>query len=95
LQQQQSDIETKIVKRILRYFVHNPTAADSLEGVARWRLLEEQIQNSVLQTDAALTWLVSQGFLQEVKPAGAVALFRLDPKRRADAIRFLEEQDQA
>ena len=89
------DAEPAIVKQILNYFVRNRNAADSLEGVARWRLLEEQIQRSLQQTEAALKWLVAKGYLQEIKPAGSVHLFRLAQDRQAKALKFLQEQNNA
>ncbi len=80
------------MKQVLGYFVRNPEAADSLEGVARWRLLEEQIQSSLVQTEAAVEWLVAQGFLLEFGSRGSGHLFRLNPARRDDAIRLLEKK---
>ena len=85
--------ETTIVKQVLGYFVRNPKAADTLEGVARWRLLEEQIQNSISQTETAVEWLVAQGLLQEFNPRGTGRLFRLNPARLDDAIRLLEKTE--
>lgn len=82
--------EFDLVKQVLSYFVRNPNAADSLEGITRWRLLEEQIHRSLQETQVALSWLVEQGFLDEVKPAGATPIFRLNPERRADAVSFVE-----
>lgn len=79
-----------MVKQVLNYFVRNPNAADNLQGITRWRLLEEQIHRSLQETQVALTWLVEQGFLDEVKTPGAPPIFRLHPERRADAISFLE-----
>jgi len=87
--------EPAIVRQILNYFLRNRSAADSLEGVARWRLLEEQIQRSLQETDAALKWLVAKGYLEEIKPAGSVPLFRLAPDRQAEALEFLEERNKA
>jgi hypothetical protein len=79
--------------RILEYFARNRDAVDSLEGIARWRLLEEQIHHSLQQTEAALRWLLARGFLEEIKVPGSVPLFRLVPNRLAQALRFLEEED--
>ena len=39
-----------IAKEILSYFLRNPQAADNLEGVARWRLLEQTVHRSVEET---------------------------------------------
>jgi hypothetical protein len=82
--------ETTIVKQVLGYFVRNPEAADSLEGIARWRLLKEQIQNSLSQTETAVEWLVAQGYLEEFGSRGLGRLFRLNPARRDEAIRLVE-----
>jgi hypothetical protein len=93
LPQAEPEPDWEIVKQILSYFVRNPKAADSLEGVARWRLLEEQVRSSLQQTEAALAWLVSQGFLEDVQTAGSNHIFRLDPNRYADAMRVLGSQE--
>jgi hypothetical protein len=78
-----------MAKEILRYFLRNPQAADSFEGVARWRLLEEVVQRRVEGTHEALSWLVRHGFLREASPAGTGAIFSLNPERQAEAERFL------
>jgi hypothetical protein len=82
--------EFDLVKQVLSYFVRNPNAADDLEGITRWRLLEEQIHRSLQETQAALTWLVEQGFLHEVKTQGTKPIFRLNQERHADAVSLLE-----
>jgi hypothetical protein len=81
--------ELDIVKQILSYFVRNPNAVDSLEGVARWRLLEEQIDRTVRKTETALQWLLAEGYLQEVRRPGTEKLYQLNLKRRSKAIEFL------
>ena len=79
-----------MAKEVLRYFVHNPQAADSLEGVARWRLLEETVQRHVEATHQALNWLVAQGFLRQVTSPGTGPIFSLNAERRGEAERFLD-----
>jgi hypothetical protein len=76
-------------KKILRYFVRNPEAADTYEGIATWRLLEEAIHQSTEETQEALSWLVSQGFLRETSIAGGVPIFRLNSQKRKEAEDFL------
>jgi hypothetical protein len=89
---QETEPERQIVKQILSYFIRNPKAADSLEGVAHWRLLEEQVHRSVQQTEIALEWLVAEGFLQEVQTSGSTRIFKLNPERGEDAVRFIAEK---
>jgi hypothetical protein len=83
------DPDGEIVKQILSYFVRNPQAVDSVEGIARWRLLEEQIHRTVKQSQVALDWLAANGYLDEVCEAGSQRLFRLNAQRHADAATFL------
>jgi hypothetical protein len=84
-----AEADPEIARQVLFYFMRNPQAADSLEGIARWRLLEERLQRSLQQTDAAVKWLVMKGYLQEIRPVGCVQLYRLDPKRQDEAAKFL------
>ena len=77
------------VKDILAYFLRNPQAIDSIEGVARWRVMEEQIHRSLEQTQSALAWLLSEGYLEELAIAGPGRIVRLNPERQAVAARFI------
>jgi hypothetical protein len=70
---------------ILNYFLRNPAAADSLEGITRWRLLEQAIQRTLLETEKALKWLVEEGYLLEVEQPRSRRLFRLNPERLKQA----------
>lgn len=82
------------VRRILRYFVRNPDAADTYEGIVRWRLVEEAIHQTTEETEQALDWLLSRGFLSEVPIAGNAPVFRLNPTKRAEAEGFLRAAEQ-
>ena len=78
-----------MVREILSYFLRNPQAADSLVGVATWRLLDESVRRNVEGAREALSWLVSRGFLkQEVRPSSG-PIFMLNERRRGEAGRFL------
>ena len=83
------------MKQILSYFLRNSKAADTLEGIARWRLLEEQVHRSFQQTESALAWLVEQGFLEEVETVGSSRIFRLAPQSQEKTARFLAEERSA
>jgi hypothetical protein len=77
-------------REILAYFLRNPSAADSLEGIARWRLLEQAIHRTILQTEGALSWLVKNGYLIEVEQTHSRRLFRLNPEKQAAAGELLK-----
>lgn len=74
---------------ILHYFLRNPRAADTLEGVARWRLLEEITHRRVEQTWRALGWLTDHGYLLATTTRSTGRIFRLNPRHRAEAERLV------
>ncbi len=91
----QVEPDPAVVKQILGYFVQNRKAADTLEGIARWRLLQEEVRRNVQQTERALEWLVERGLVEELRPPGyQTPIFRLNPDRREDALRFLSKAEE-
>jgi len=81
--------DPEAVREILRYFVRNPQAADNLEGIARWRLLDELVTRRVEQTARALDWLVARGYLCATTTAGTGSIFSANPEKAAEARDFL------
>jgi hypothetical protein len=86
-------VDRGLAKEVLRYFLGNSQAADDLEGVARWRLLEVTVYRSVEETRQALAWLVSQGFLKERAVPGSTTIFSLNVDKRDEMDRFLALPD--
>jgi len=84
-----------VAMQILSYFVRNPSAADSLEGITQWRLLEEAIHCSLLETSDALQWLLEQGYLAEIAKTRRGSLYRLNPERRHEAELLLQSRGDA
>jgi hypothetical protein len=82
-----------IARQILSYFLRNPKAADSFDGIARWRLLEDIARRSVTATEDALTWLIEEGYLQQEALPGSKSLFRLNSNMREEAEQFVENPD--
>jgi hypothetical protein len=80
-----------VAKDILRYFLHNPGAVESLTEIARWRLMQEQIRRSVEETQTALNWLIAEGYVREEVRVGTESLFQLNPARRQEAESLVEE----
>ena len=72
-------------KEILSYYVRNPGAADSLEGITRWRLLDEAIHRTLTETEESLEWLVKEGYLITMNEGHSKRLFRLNPARQKEA----------
>jgi hypothetical protein len=76
---------------ILEYFIRNPDATDDLEGIARFRLLDQIIYRHVGEVSSALNWLVAAGLLTRTDVAEGHALYSLNRTRRAEAERFLAQ----
>jgi hypothetical protein len=73
---------------ILSYFVRNREAVDTYEGIARWRLMEQAIHYTTIQTQEALAWLVSEGYLTESRSTGTPPIYSLNQARQRDAERI-------
>lgn len=82
-----------VARQILGYFVRNPNTVDSLDGIARWRLLEAMVRQSVEDTAKGVHVLVQQGFLDEEDVPGLAPLFRLNPEKREEAEKALAAGD--
>jgi hypothetical protein len=78
---------------ILSYFVRNPKAADTLEGIARWRLVDEVIHRKLQETRSALAWLVESGFILVNSSLAAGDVFTLNEAKIAEAKCFLESAE--
>jgi len=83
-----------LAREILAYFFRNPAAADSLEGIVRWRLLEQAIHRTIFETDGVLTWLVQEGYLIEVEQSESSRLFRLNPEKRQAVEELLRAREE-
>jgi hypothetical protein len=81
----------QIAKEILNYFLRNPAAADTFEGIVRWRITEEIARRTVASTEDAVQWLIAEGFLCEEKIAGGRTLLKLDAKKKKDAELLVKE----
>jgi hypothetical protein len=80
-----------VAREILDYFVSHPQAADTFEGIARWRLREQAVSRNIQQTEQALCWLVDHVFLCEETTNAVGPVFHFDRARRAEAEAFLRE----
>jgi hypothetical protein len=89
--QRPSGDEKGVAQQIVSYFLRNPETADTLEGIARWRLLDERIHESVRMTERALRSLVRKGLLVETAAATGT-LYRLNETKRGTAEEFISRK---
>jgi hypothetical protein len=79
----------ELVDDILRYFLQHPQAADSAEGIVRWRLLDATVRRQHEQARLALAFLVDRGFLRARPSDQTAPLYELITERRSDALIYL------
>ena len=82
-------VHEEVTKQVLRYFLRNPQSADSLEGVARWRLLEERIHHTLVETQSALEQLVAEKYLRVVSVSGSENIYTLNTAKQKEAEEFV------
>ena len=54
--------------------------------------MQQRIDDTVMETEAALEWLVGRGFVQRVEVSFGPALFRIVEGNAADVERMLAEE---
>lgn len=81
-----------MARDILEYLLKNPEIADSLTGIARWRLLQQTVQRSVEATESALKLLIAHGYVVEVSRASGEKLYQLNSDRQSEAESFLRQK---
>jgi hypothetical protein len=86
--------DKETVRRVVAFFIRNPSVADTFEGIARWRLLEQTVIETVETTRSALRWLVAEGILEELPQPAGMSLFRLRPEKTSQAKRLLRVSKQ-
>jgi hypothetical protein len=82
-------VNHRVAQQIVGYFLSNASAVDDLEGIARFRLLDEAISREVYEVSEALDWLVSMQLLQRTAGTGRGPLYGLNVQNRAKAQAFV------
>ena len=85
-----ASVDFDVVRDVLRYFTRNPQAADTVEGVARWRLVDEAIYQNLEQVGKAVAWLVSRGLLIEESTSPSTLIVRLNKQQLGQIEQFLQ-----
>ena len=73
-----------IAQEILAYLVKRPQAQDTVEGIARWWILQQRIEQHVEDVEDALNRLVLDGFVIEFKPRALDAMYTLNKEKLAE-----------
>jgi hypothetical protein len=70
-----------VARQVVRYLDAHPDASDTVDGIARWWLARQRIEDAKEIVRAALELLVDRGVLQARTLPGGVTLFEKRPRR--------------
>lgn len=82
--------EEETALRILSYLLRHPEARDTLEGMTRWWLLEEEIHERLVEISHGLSSLVKQGLILEERRGASLPLYRLNPNKKEEVKMLVE-----
>lgn len=67
----------EVARKIMDYLRRNPDAGDTLEGISKWWLQSECIDQSVGEVSTALEELVKEGKLKKQKVKGERLVYKI------------------
>lgn len=74
--------DSTLDQRILKYLQERPQACDTLEGIAGWWVMCQQVKESVIGVQQVLETLKAQGLVRERKaPNGRTLYYISDPEQ--------------
>ena len=85
--------ESKIGNEILAYLVDHPNARDTLEGIAEWWLLEQQIKFQTARVKDALSDLVARGLILEKKGSNSHIHYRVNQSKYEEIQELFNQKD--
>jgi hypothetical protein len=66
---------------VLDYLLKHPSAQDTLQGIAEWWILRDEIDRQVEKVAGVLDSLVSKGLLTVGKTSGTAGYYRLNTEK--------------
>ena len=67
--------EKNVADQLLKYLQAHPQAGDTLEGIVKWWLLRQQLNESVAAVQQALEQLTHNGFVYERRTRDGKTLY--------------------
>jgi len=72
---------TRIAHQILAYLLKNPGAKDTMEGIANWWLLQQDIQRNMELVKSTVEDLMAKGFLLARHGSDLKTYYHVNPER--------------
>lgn len=66
-----------ISKKILDYLLKNPDAGDTLEGISRWWIQSEYIEQSVDEVASVIERLTKEGVVKKQEKKGVSPIYKV------------------
>ncbi|RPI70484.1 MAG: hypothetical protein EHM45_24825 [Desulfobacteraceae bacterium] len=85
-------IGSGLLTDILRYLIAHPEARDTIEGIAHWWLLEQNIQEQLTRIQSVLDDLVAMGLIVEKAGADRRPSYQINAARVEEIKRFLQQE---
>ena len=80
-----------LARAILRYLEAHPEAKDTVASIAQWWLLHEWHEPLLrVHVKRAVSWLLSQGLILEIRRPGVPPYYQRHPQQREAITKFLE-----
>jgi hypothetical protein len=73
-----------IAEEILNYLFKHPEACDTLGGITEWWLSNQRISYEMKRVKTAVSKLIEEGWVIEIKGENPTVHYRLNPKKRKE-----------
>ena len=81
--------ESETARELLEYLAENPDAADTLEGIVEWWLLDRSIDRGIAKVKEVLEQMAARGLIVERKGSDARTRYQLNDERRREIAALL------
>ena len=82
------EANNKLAVEILSYLMRHPEAQDTLEGIVRWWLLEQDARRAVMEVRETLESLVAKGWIRRLS-SSAGERFGIQKDKISEILQFL------
>ncbi|MFQ5630410.1 MAG: hypothetical protein ACE5I1_16690 [bacterium] len=76
--------EVAAVRDILKYIQGQPNAVHTIEGIAKYWIFQQRLEERLDHVIHAIDYLAKRGFLNEVKKANGGSYYKVNKKKLKD-----------